>query len=103
MRSVNRIITIDKNPGNNNKFTRNYRSLSPAPSQLNKVSSNKSFGIHASNTPRRPSIKPNIIVQPTKAQPAQPVVDGDAELVCTEKELDPKIEEEIKDGFFELK
>jgi len=25
------------------------------------------------------------------------------ELVCREKELDPSIEEEIKDGFFELK
>ena len=24
-------------------------------------------------------------------------------MVCTEKELDPRIEEEIKDGFFELK
>jgi hypothetical protein len=25
------------------------------------------------------------------------------ELVCTEKELDPTIEDEIKDGFFELR
>jgi len=29
--------------------------------------------------------------------------DDDNQLLCTQRELPPKIEEEIKDGFFELK
>ena len=41
----------------------------------------------------------------TNVYPKQPVQEGEAEpeLVCREKELDPSIEEEIKEGFFELK
>lgn len=34
---------------------------------------------------------------PTQQQYAEP------ELVCREKELDPNVEDEIKDGFFELR
>ena len=41
--------------------------------------------------------------QPRKVQ-ADPVdADQQPELVCREKELDPSIEDEIKDGFFELR
>ena len=29
--------------------------------------------------------------------------EAEPELVCTEKELDPSVEDDIKDGFFELK
>ena len=31
------------------------------------------------------------------------VANDEPELVCREKELDPSIEDEIKDGFFELR
>jgi hypothetical protein len=47
-------------------------------------------------TPKK-NIYPKVLTQQYEEESAEP------ELVCREKELDPSVEDDIKEGFFELK
>jgi hypothetical protein len=57
---------------------------------------------HSINTPIRQGkalfVSPSDSFVPNQELPAP-----EPELVCREKELDPSVEDEIKDGFFELR
>jgi hypothetical protein len=62
---------------------------------LNNGASKSTIGERQLQTPKRSSVK--------GVHPQALDFDEEPELVCREKEIDPSVEDEIKDGFFELR